>query len=366
MSGDITVAGTGTLTWREGNKIVAFGHPMTGIGPSAWGMAPAEIITTIPSYQKPYKLSNVGPVVGTIVQDRASAIAGVVGAMPPMASYEIERVEAGVPLSTLRGKFVLASTTAPGLVAAALAGAETEGNEAGRTLTLRAEGELTFQGLPPLKIEGFYSGRDGEVSDSLAALAAPIQLLYQQDWAKPVAVALHVRLTRTPELHVWTIEDARLDARHYEPGGLVSLSVGLRSRYGAREERKISLRLPESLRPGGEPLAVRVVDADTLNDSLLRKAAATLDSTSGLIDLLNRRCARNRLYVEIVGEEPGRIVGNREMPALPPSVLSVLDRPAGKGNADPVPIREQVWQETSVEMPGVVIGEHTLPFDIRP
>ncbi|HEY8965958.1 MAG TPA: sporulation protein SpoOM, partial [Candidatus Methylacidiphilales bacterium] len=74
MTGDLAAAGTGTLTWRDGDRVLAFGHPMLGVGRSAWGLAPAEIITTIPSYLYPHKLANTGPVVGTIVQDRLSAV----------------------------------------------------------------------------------------------------------------------------------------------------------------------------------------------------------------------------------------------------------------------------------------------------
>ena len=58
------------------------------------------------------------------------------------------------------------------------------------------------------------------------------------------------------------------------------------------------------------------------------------------------------------------MVADRELPALPPSVLGVM----GNDNRgeEAVALHEQVWYETSAALPGVVSGEETLQLDIRP
>ena len=49
MSGDFHFAGTGTVTWRKGNRILAFGHPFLQSGPAEMPMASAEILTVVQS-----------------------------------------------------------------------------------------------------------------------------------------------------------------------------------------------------------------------------------------------------------------------------------------------------------------------------
>ena len=62
MTGDISLTGTGTCTWRDGNRVLAFGHPMFGFGASQLPMAGAQVVSTVPSFESPYKLTNTGPV----------------------------------------------------------------------------------------------------------------------------------------------------------------------------------------------------------------------------------------------------------------------------------------------------------------
>ena len=368
MDGALTVAGTGTLTWREGDKVLAFGHPMTGMGKSAWGMAPAEIITTIPSYERPYKLANVGPVTGTVVEDRLSAIAGIVGALPPMASYDIVRSFEGAPLPTLSGHFSVEPAVAPLLAASAAMGAVTLGNEAGRTLTLRATGEVEFQGLPPLRLGGVWSGEDVELAAALRELVAPLSVLYSQDWERPRPVALRLKLETSAAVHAWTVDAVRSDAPSYRPGATVGLDVTLRERYGQRVVRHVDLVLPPALKAGA--FRVRVADGAALDGPELLRAVPALRDAAQLVALLNRRRDGGRLYVQVVSDAPGEIVADREMPALPPSVLSVMRAPgAGTGDDAAVALRERVWAETSQEIPGgigALSGEQTLSLTIQP
>ena len=362
MSGDISMAGTGTLTWREGKRILGFGHPMMGIGRSGWGMAPAEIVTTIPSYSMPYKLSNTGPVVGAIVQDRLSGIGGVIGAVPAMAPYHVERVHEGKELPALNGTFSTEQTMTPLLADAVVAGAVSQTNQAGRTLFLRATGSLQLQGLPPLRLDGVYSGEDLETAQALASLMEPVRLLYAQDWVHPVAAGLDLKLETAEQLRAWTVEDARLDARVYDPGAPVALTVSLRERYGRLEERHFVFNLPAGIKAGS--VRLRIADGATLDQAALGRAIPALDDAAQLIDFLNRRRLRDALYVQIVTEAPGQVVADRELPALPPSVLGVMAN--DNRGENPVALHEQVWYETSAALPGVVSGEETLQLDIRP
>ena len=79
VSGDLQLGGTGTVTHIDGDRVYAFGHPMYNLGPTEFPMTRAYVYTVLPSLFSSMKLSTTGDVIGTFLQDRATAIAGRLG-----------------------------------------------------------------------------------------------------------------------------------------------------------------------------------------------------------------------------------------------------------------------------------------------
>src|SRR6266542_6131866 len=66
LSGDIDLSATGTVTWVEGNSVLAFGHPFLSMGPVSMPMAQAQVLTVLPSLFRSFKFAATGPVLGSI------------------------------------------------------------------------------------------------------------------------------------------------------------------------------------------------------------------------------------------------------------------------------------------------------------
>jgi len=269
MSGDISIAGTGTCTWRKGDRILAFGHPMFGFGDSELPMAGAEIVTTIPSYETPYKLSNTGPIIGTIYQDRVSAIAGVMGQVPPLAAYLIERTHEGEKLPGLKGTFAPHPLLTPLLVGTAMQSALSQSLEMARTLSVHMTGELTFANHPALKLDGIFSGEENTLPDLMASTLQPLQKLFTLRDDHLVAQNLHVSFDTQERMKNWKVESIHTDAREIEPNGQIHLTVELREEYGARTSQTFALSLPENIKSG--TVSIRVGGSAELDDNRLAK-----------------------------------------------------------------------------------------------
>ncbi|MBJ7471282.1 MAG: hypothetical protein JHD16_08260 [Solirubrobacteraceae bacterium] len=86
VSGDISAGAVGTVTYVDGDRVWAFGHPFSGTGPSRLAMDRARISTVIASpaigEQVTYKLGAPIAPAGTVGFDGVSAIGGVLGARP--------------------------------------------------------------------------------------------------------------------------------------------------------------------------------------------------------------------------------------------------------------------------------------------
>src|SRR5262245_37559458 len=76
VRGDINVSANGTVTYVDGNKIYAFGHPFLSSGPTSLPMASAYVISLLPKLDASSKLAVPMDVIGAFQQDRSTGILG--------------------------------------------------------------------------------------------------------------------------------------------------------------------------------------------------------------------------------------------------------------------------------------------------
>jgi hypothetical protein len=89
VTGDLTASAIGTVTYRDGAKLWAFGHPLDGAGRRSLPLMDAYVFSIIDNplgFEDAitYKLATAGRTVGTLTNDGLGAIAGRLGAPPPM------------------------------------------------------------------------------------------------------------------------------------------------------------------------------------------------------------------------------------------------------------------------------------------
>ena len=82
IAGDLALGATGTVTNVVGDRVYAFGHPFYNLGPTTFPMTRALVHVVLPSLLSSTKIASLGDVIGTIDQDRATAIAGSLGPGP--------------------------------------------------------------------------------------------------------------------------------------------------------------------------------------------------------------------------------------------------------------------------------------------
>ncbi len=78
-SGDVDATGVGTVTYRLGNRVLAFGHPMFNLGGVSMPMTTAYVHDIFPAYDISFKLASPIKVVGELQSDTNFAIGGTVG-----------------------------------------------------------------------------------------------------------------------------------------------------------------------------------------------------------------------------------------------------------------------------------------------
>lgn len=79
VDGDLKLGAIGTVTYVDGNQVVAFGHPFLKRGASNYFMHNASIFTVVKSLDSAFKLGSMGAEVGSVNEDRGAGIAGQIG-----------------------------------------------------------------------------------------------------------------------------------------------------------------------------------------------------------------------------------------------------------------------------------------------
>ena len=78
-----------TVTAVEGNRLLACGHTLFGLGHVALPLSRAHVLLTLSSSMESTKIMSTGGVIGTLTEDRRTAVMGTLGAGPPMIPLDV-------------------------------------------------------------------------------------------------------------------------------------------------------------------------------------------------------------------------------------------------------------------------------------
>jgi len=90
ITGDFQLSGIGTVTWRQNDRILIFGHPLFLNGSCNFPVAESEIITVMPGYSSSFKIGSAGRIVGTAIQDRPTGVSCLIGKIPDMIPLSVK------------------------------------------------------------------------------------------------------------------------------------------------------------------------------------------------------------------------------------------------------------------------------------
>jgi len=256
VRGDVDLGAVGTVTEIDGDRLLAFGHPVLGLGPVDWPLLAAEITAIVASRQVPFKLANTGDIVlGRVDQDRPAAVAARLGAAPDLLGVTLT-VATDDRSTTLRFEVVRDPALWPTLVAVATL----EGIDRARTRvgegTATVHWDIAFRDGPGLRLaETVVDAAD--VTTAAARLTrAPLALLAANPFQDPeiTRLALLVRVEeRRRDVEVLR---ALSDPGPTTAGAVVPLYLRLQPWRRPGEVRTIDVRLPDDL-TGRVELVVR-------------------------------------------------------------------------------------------------------------
>ena len=360
LGGDGEMGATGTITHIDGDRVYAFGHPFFNFGPTAFPMTRAYVYASLPSLMSSFKIATLGDIVGTVRQDRATAIAGTLGSGPDTVPITITLESDHTPKRTFHYSAVKDQLFTPLLTYVALF--NTLGNYERQfgPVTFTLEGKSSFDRHQDLTFEDIFTG-DNAIPSASAYVAGPITMLLAND-IEPLSVkSVEVSVTASEESRSATIERVWLDEVHPRAGHTVPLKVLTRSYRGKETISTIPIEIPAN---ASGQLTVMVTDGRQLNQIEQRELRRSVQpqSVAQMIKALNETRRNNRIYVRLITGTPGAVVNGEVMTSLPPSVLSVLEGDRSGGSF--TPIRSATLGEWELAMDSAISGTRALTVDV--
>jgi len=394
VRGDLSMAGTCTVTYVDPTQLLACGHPITQYGSVSMPMTKAEVVTTLASPMNSFKIVNTTETVGAFTEDRASAILGRFGDDAAMIPVSVEVEPQGKPEQRPTGlKHVAAQIEEipiPGTGSVALphsAGMHFEvlnnrqltpsamlasvyqslsgTNQSGNDLSYRMHGELKLKGLPPVELHGIMSPTDSNTGAANAAIYVNERFsrLYANSLEQPDIVGLKLRLEAMPERRTAILEGARLGQMQAHPGDTIEIEATLHPYAADSQVVRIPVKLPASLTPG----ALRIVVSDGATADRLTTASGLSGqhavSLADTVAEMNRLHENDRVYVTLLDHSAQAALNTQSLPGVPLSMANVLE--PLKGAQKMQLTGESAVGAGSVSADYAVSGVQVLTLDIQ-
>ena len=331
VRGDVSLGALGTVTYAEGDKILAFGHPFLKKGHSGYFMTNAYMYTTVSGLENSFKVGAVGQAVGLINRDRGAGIAGQLNQYPNIVPVRISVADANLNRAQESAVQVIRDEQLTPVLAAA-----TVFNLMEKTSDRLGPGTayVSFEIMSPELPNGvmkrdnmFYSSDSigelavSEIHEALALLAG--------NQFKPVDIVdVNVAVSVDNNRRTASILEAKPSAETANPGDTVNIEVKLKPFRGDPVVRVVPITIPKDTKPGAMLLEVRgggmisltslLLKLQGLEEIVAKPAKDKQKSLEELVKEFSDRDRNNDLVVEMIDAEQE-------------TLLNAPDNPAGAG-----------------------------------
>ena len=324
MAGDLSVGADGTVTHIEGNRVYAFGHRFLAVGSTSLPFARSEVITLLPNVNTSFKLSVSKDWLGTIDQDRDTAVAGELGRRPEMVPVSLVVSRGGRQVESYSMQMINDPLLSPLLTQMAVFSAIDATERTVGAASIRVSGQIDFQNAPaPVQIDNIFAADHGAAMQVSLSTAIPVAYVMQSGFDTLQLKNVALRVEAIDRRKALTIDSLAASSRRVRPGEKLAINVILAGENGAETSHTVEYQVPVGAPLG--PLYFTVSDANTANIADFRQVLTTSPHTAAqLISTVNNLHPNNKAYVRVWRADPAYQLEGADLPDPPPSVALIL------------------------------------------
>jgi hypothetical protein len=335
VRGDLSMAGTCTVTYVDATHLLACGHPITQFGQVSMPMTKADVVATLASPLNAFKIINTTETVGAFTEDRASAIMGRFGKQARMIPVTVEVQDAAQPnaktgVRTVHFEVLDNRSLTPSTMLVSVFQSLQQANGTSAEMSYRMSGELAIQGLPAVKLEGIMApnGANSAAIDTALYINDRFGEIYANEDEQPIVTGMRLKMEVMPDRHTAVLEEARLNQTEVRPGDTIEIEATVHPFQSGIEVVRVPVTIPAGTMPG--ELRLVVSDGSTLDRMTLpapSKIAGAQHAVSlrDMIEQMNHMHANDRIYVTLLDRKAQAVLEGGTMGAVPLSMANVLE-----------------------------------------
>lgn len=351
MTGDLAMVATGTLTWRDGDKVVAFGHPFFHGGPISMPLVAARIHTVVATQSVSFKLGSPIAVVGEMTNDVQAGIVGVLGQEAKMIPFQLDVIRKSTGYhEQFNLKLARQKGLTPTLIQIALMEMIASAAPSYEPTTARINSKLKISNHGEVEYEDVYAVMHGSFS---MGFMDPVMFFAKNPFEEVQIEEAKIRVEITDELKIAAIESVWTDTDEVDPGGTAVLGVILRPYAKEPVEYRFLINVPDD--PSIKQLQIKIGGGSraTPDEAMPR-------SVPDMIRYMDAVYSADHLVATYRAPGHGVDVKGRRLKSLPPSINSML-RPTNATETGGAPQIVRLSQKT----PYVVVGSQRITLRVR-
>lgn len=385
-TGDIDMTAIGTVTYRRGDRIVAFGHPMLGIGAIDAPMTTAYIADIISNYQVSSKLGAPIQTVGRIFQDRPWCIAGAMGAMPKMIPVTISVNDDAFKRDRVyHVKVINHPMLAARLIAMITDEAIFELHPTPGDATAEVSYEVHADQIGKITRSNVFFDPTAVDVQATMDFASLLQLLSSNRFHPLDVQSVNVKVRIEGKRKTATIDRIFVKKSEFEPGETVEVGVVLRPYKQDRITKTYKIKIPATaadgkvalvVRGGATPTGMRITtgsapsdvpepsgDADVTAGGMLMPGdpgMANADNVKQLIAKYLERERNNEIVVQLQLRGTAINVAGEKLAGMPSAIADVMKSSRNSGLKMEREEVKEVYANDSI-----IYGSARLMIDVK-
>lgn len=248
-SGDVTIGALGTVTYRDDDLVIAFGHPFLSNGEADFPLTSVHIYDTMKAYDASFKLGTIGKTLGAILEDRASGIGGKIGRQASTIDLGIGVLDQDTQVTkNFQIQLVDEPRIMPNLILASGLNAIDETLDRIGQGTVEVNYQIIGDGMsaPLQRRDLFLSTQDIAVYPPWQ-LAGIVNFLQYNDFTDPKITRITASMQITHAIKAMHINHLELDKDSYIPGDTIHYTVDLQTYQGGTQTVEGDIPIPDWL-----------------------------------------------------------------------------------------------------------------------
>ena len=321
IRGDMSAAAIGTVSYVDGNKVLAFGHPMFQTGETYAPVATAAVHTVIPSSMSAFVMATPMTEIGSLTQDRQAAIAADTNLRTPTIPIDITITSSSgkhqdkgtFHTEVLDNKFLT-----PAIAGAALMNAVNYYLPDRTDVTARVDSTVRIEGADPIQFTDYMYGNEGAMSVMGAVRGLRVIVPLMLNPYAPVRIQrVDINVDLKFEASYGDLKEVKVPTGDLIAGKRNMLEVVMGTYDGKDIVQEVPVDVPDSL--AGSIVQLEV----TAGDSAKIDAAPPVDLPS-LLAAFRKLLPGNVWAVTLYPADEGVALDGKLVRDLPPSALDKL------------------------------------------